>query len=97
MSEAGAAPQPNDSAHGELTVDLAAFLPEGVAVGEPSPEPAGTDPGALDQIEADLAGVDAALVALDGGTYGTCTTCGDAIDDGDLSADPVRTACAAHA
>lgn len=60
-------------ATGDLEVDLAAFLPEGTVlevasepVSEPGSEPA-VDLAALTRIEADLAAVDEALLALDAG------------------------------
>lgn len=108
----------------EVEVDLAAFLPEGVELGEPKDDPedelgdedepelgdedepvrgpatpdgsGAPDPAVLDAIQADLDAVDAALLTLDAGTYGTCATCGAPIPDEALAADPTRTACAAH-
>lgn len=66
----------------------------------PTPEPAPKEPpvdlAALGQIEADLGAVDAALLALDQGRYGTCTACDQPIGDALLAADPVRTTCEAH-
>lgn len=52
------------------------------------------DLSTLEHIEAELAGVDAALQRLDDGTYGSCTACGTAIDDDTLAADPTATLCA---
>src|SRR4051794_24276211 len=103
----------------DLEVDLGAFLPPDVVLGEPAhaddaeadapeatpapaePEPSagegqGPDLAALEQIEADLAGVDRALAALDAGTYGHCTACGEAIADELLAADPTRATCVTH-
>lgn len=82
----------------ELAVDLGAFLPEGVALApaEPAPpaEPAApaeaVDIEALAQIERDLDAVDAAIAALDAGTYGLDPVTGDPIDDAVLAADPTR-------
>lgn len=54
------------------------------------------DPGALDRLESDLDAVDAALLALDAGTYGVCQTCGERVGDGLLEARPTRTTCPDH-
>jgi RNA polymerase-binding transcription factor DksA len=40
--------------------------------------------------------VDHALARLSEGTYGTCETCGTALPDDLLSADPVRRTCTLH-
>jgi hypothetical protein len=110
---------PSDVPSGEqeLEVDLGAFLPSDVVVGEPSPtdvdagpvdapvadaEPSaahgqGPDLAALEQIATDLTAVDAALAALDAGTYGRCAACDAPIADELLAADPTRATCAAHA
>lgn len=84
----------------ELEVDLAAFLPEGVQLAdghEPADEPdeeetaAGpVDVEALRQIERDLDAVDAAITALDAGTYGIDPATGEPIDDALLAEDPTR-------
>lgn len=68
--EPGSAPAP-----GDLEVDLAAFLPEGTTLSpasEPTAPPAAepVDLAALTRIEADLAAVDEALLALDAGDPG---------------------------
>ncbi|MEZ5203327.1 MAG: hypothetical protein R2701_02765 [Acidimicrobiales bacterium] len=98
---------------GEVEVDLAAFLPEGVSVaaygaaevdevdevaegegaGELASAPrgsSGVDLDALRQIELDLDAVDAAIAALDAGTYGIDPETGERIDDALLAADPTR-------
>lgn len=90
----------------ELSVDPAAFLPDGVTFGEepapsppssvPAPSPAGPDLGALEQIVVDLSAVDAALAALDAGTYGRCATCQEPIEDELLAGDPTTVSCALH-
>jgi RNA polymerase-binding transcription factor DksA len=93
-------PEPMPSVPGpaqEVEVDLAAFLPEGVTLGE---EPAADEPEAettaavdleaLSQIERDLDAVDAAIAALDAGTYGTDPATGQLIDDALLAEDPTR-------
>lgn len=109
----------------ELSVDLAAFLPDGVELaGAPDGAPdggvdvleagdvdtvledpaeraadedgSGPDLDALGQFETDLGGVDAALLALDAGTYGTCAACGATIADDLLATDPTRLGCADH-
>ena len=51
----------------------------------------------LEQIERELAEVDAALARLDDGTYGTCRVCSTAIDDAVLSDQPTTDVCADHA
>ena len=95
-----------------VEVDLAAFLPEGTSLGdstpgdgtdltspdaatEPDPGPA-VDLAALVPVEHDLDAVEAAIAALDAGTYGTCQVCGDAMPTADLADEPVRRACARH-
>ncbi len=50
----------------------------------------------LADVEADLAGVEAALRRLDDGTYGRCEVCGGPVDDADLAARPTATTCAEH-
>ncbi|MGN6692978.1 MAG: hypothetical protein ACTHN0_02280 [Aquihabitans sp.] len=87
----------------ELDVDLAAFLPEGVVFGDPDEDegdevveaPAAdhapaVDLEALSQIERDLDAVDAAIAALDAGTYGIDPATGQPIDDALLAEDPTR-------
>ncbi len=88
----------------EIEVDLAAFLPEGTTFDADGAEPEG-EPGAeggpeaaassidleaLDQLERDLDAVDAAIAALDAGTYGIDPSTGEPIDDALLAADPTR-------
>ncbi|MEJ7583754.1 MAG: hypothetical protein WKF43_06600 [Acidimicrobiales bacterium] len=51
---------------------------------------------ALERIELELAGVEQALVRLDGGTYGRCEVCAEPIADEDLAGDPLVLVCAAH-
>ena len=61
--------------------------------------PAGAPPVAeLDpeQVEADLAAVDAALERIDRGAYGRCEVCHVVLDDHVLAADPTVGACPAH-
>ena len=58
----------------------------------PPPPSGGHDAGGatdLDQIEADLAGVEVALERLDAGTYWTCEVTGQDLPDALLAADPV--------
>ncbi|MCU1354678.1 MAG: hypothetical protein JWM89_96 [Acidimicrobiales bacterium] len=90
-------PSPSTSPGGEqeLEVDLASFLPDGVTLAEADDRPP-VDTAALEQIETDLAAVDAALAALDAGTYGRCTTCDEPVDDALLAVDPTHLTCAAH-
>ena len=51
----------------------------------------------LEAIEADLAGVDAALRRLDEGSYGACEVCGAALNREVLERDPLAERCPAHA
>ncbi len=55
------------------------------------------DLGVLDRVEAELAGLEAALERLDAGTYGTCEVCGDPMGDDRLTAFPLTRWCSAHA
>ncbi len=50
----------------------------------------------LEQIDADLDGVEQALARLDAGTYATCEVCGAPLADELLAEDPVRRRCAVH-
>src|SRR5205085_11014546 len=50
----------------------------------------------LEQVEAELAGVDRALRRLDDGTYGLCEACGNAISDDRLEAMPAARFCISH-
>jgi RNA polymerase-binding transcription factor DksA len=64
---------------------------------EPAPSPREpVDVAALTRIESEFAAVEAALAAIDDGTYGTCSVCGDAIDPALLAAEPVRRGCSSH-
>jgi RNA polymerase-binding transcription factor DksA len=50
----------------------------------------------LEQVEAELADVDRALLRLDDGTYGTCEACGHPIGDDRLEAMPAARFCVSH-
>gem|GEM_PF-1301359 len=50
----------------------------------------------LDELEAELAEVEAALARLDDGSYGRCTTCGGPIDDEWLAQAPAIRHCRDH-
>lgn len=50
----------------------------------------------LDATAADLDGVDAALLRLDEGTYGTCEVCAVELADETLAADPTTRRCPVH-
>lgn len=63
----------------------------------PAPVERVPDLDLLATVESELAAVDAALGRLDDGTYGTCRSCGESIDDERLAADPAADTCAAHA
>jgi len=52
---------------------------------------------ALGRIEATLDDVEAALARLHEGTYAVCASCGRAIDDERLQADPATRSCSACA
>jgi RNA polymerase-binding transcription factor DksA len=60
----------------------------------PSPE---ADIRRLEAIEAELAGVDAALRRLDEGSYGACEVCGAALIAEVIESDPLAGRCPAHA
>jgi len=88
-----------------VTAEPADHRPHGDASGDGADDPAQTStadqptqsaPSALDRLETDLDGVDAALLAMDAGSYGACGTCGERVDDRLLATDPTRTACAHH-
>jgi hypothetical protein len=64
-------------------------VPEG-GTGDADGGGASIDLDALRQIELDLDAVDAAIAALDAGTYGTDPATGAPIDDALLAADPTR-------
>jgi hypothetical protein len=51
----------------------------------------------LDEIDKELAGVDAALRRLSDGTYGTCEVCGAALDGDLLHTSPLAARCPDHA
>ncbi len=50
----------------------------------------------LEQVEAELADVSRALERLDGGTYGRCDACGEAIADERLATLPAARFCVQH-
>src|SRR6266851_479981 len=50
----------------------------------------------LDQVEAELAGVEHAIRRLDDGTYGTCEVCDRPIADDRLEARPTARTCRDH-
>jgi hypothetical protein len=54
-----------------------------------------TSEATIDEVDRLLDDVEAALTRLDQGTYGSCSSCGVAIDDARLAADPTTRACAA--
>ncbi len=59
------------------------------------PSPATADPSSrVEEIEHLLDAVESALDRLDDGTYGTCATCGQPIDDARLRADATALECA---
>ncbi|MGH9093554.1 MAG: TraR/DksA family transcriptional regulator [Acidimicrobiales bacterium] len=55
------------------------------------------DVAALGSISERLAGIEAALRALDDGSYGRCRICGRDVADDVLAADPLACHCAGHA
>ena len=80
--------------------DVVVATPEGAVVEEivveelvaGEPEAPAVDLEALSQIERDLDAVDAAIAALDAGTYGIDPATGQPIDDALLAEDPTRQA-----
>lgn len=54
------------------------------------------DKGLADDVERQIAGIDAALARIDDGTWGVCEVCGKAIDDERLEARPEATTCRDH-
>ena len=50
----------------------------------------------MDEAEAELAAVEAALGRLDDGTYGRCEACGGPVADADLAQEPTVRRCADH-
>ena len=76
----------------EVALDVTAFLPEGVrlAAADEADSPDGPDLEALGQIERDLDAVDAAIAALEAGTYGVDPATGQPIPDELLAEDPTR-------
>jgi RNA polymerase-binding transcription factor DksA len=63
----------------------------GVAAGAVDP-----DLALLDALADELDAVEAALARIDAGGYGRCATCGEAIDDAVLAADPLALGCPSH-
>ena len=55
------------------------------------------DVALLDEVDAELGGVDAALRRLDEGTYFTCDVCGTGLDPAVMERYPLTTVCSAHA
>jgi RNA polymerase-binding transcription factor DksA len=50
----------------------------------------------LEEIEVELAAVEATLRRLDEGRYGTCEVCGAALEADALEADPLTARCSGH-
>ena len=50
----------------------------------------------LEQIDAELTGVEAALRRLDDGSYGTCEVCAAPLEAAALAAAPLTTRCSQH-
>ena len=68
-----------------------------IAVVETVPPPPDFSLAVLEQCEADLVGVDAAIVRLDDRTFGYCGACGAVIGDVTLAGDPLADCCGVHA
>ncbi len=83
------------SASGPQSRDLGGPGATGPERAKPA-EAADTGLAVLEQIERELIEVDAALVRLDDGTYGTCRVCAATIDDTTLAERPTTEVCAAH-
>ena len=79
----------------EIEVAPHAFLSEADEQSSLADEPP-VDLSALERIERELAGVDAALARIDAGTYGRCASCGEPINPERLESDPTARLCAAH-
>ena len=60
-----------------------------------SPTPS-DDARRLEQIDAELTGVEAALRRLDEGSYGICEVCAAPLDAAALAAAPLTTLCSQH-
>jgi DnaK suppressor protein len=73
---------------------------QGVEPSAPPEETSGPSPAddarRLEEISAELAGVEASLKRLDDGTYGTCEVCGIPIEAAALEADPLHSRCPDH-
>ena len=52
--------------------------------------------GEIDQLEAQLKGVNDALKKIDGGSYGKCEVCGKEIENDRLEANPSARTCKSH-
>lgn len=74
----------------EVPTDETPTEPSAEASGSPEAEDRPVDVAALDQLERDLDGVDAAIARLDDGTYGLDPATGEPIDDALLAEDPTR-------
>ena len=82
------APDPSDDTEGALgqrSADVATEV-----------ETRMEDKGLADDVERQIAGIDAALARIDDGTWGVCEVCGKAIDDERLEARPEATTCRDH-
>jgi RNA polymerase-binding transcription factor DksA len=80
-------------------VDAADIAPEpgdGEAADDDPDLGAARDAGALEEIEAELGEVDAALGRLDDRTYGSCDVCGGTLDDELLARNPLVRHCRDH-
>lgn len=80
-----------------MDTDVVEHAGSGTALGRtavvgPKDEP-GTPEVTIGEVDHLLDGVEAALTRLDEGTYGTCSTCGRAIDDARLAEDPTILTC----
>ncbi len=81
-------------------IDPRAFLaddvptPDEANIQPPLSARAGTD--GLERIAEELSAVDAAMVRLDDGRYGSCAVCGGPIGDDRLADAPIAMYCAAH-
>jgi DnaK suppressor protein len=54
----------------------------------------GAERSALDELDAAVDAVEAALRRIEDGTYARCESCGEAIDGTELEQDPARCRCA---
>ena len=70
-----------------------AIAESGAAAGSEGGLPSRSPEVAIDEVDRLLDSVEEALAALDDGTYGTCRSCGSAIEPNRLAGDPLVQVC----